>query len=88
MKNGLLLLLCGLLFVGACKKPGDGKTHPNPQLLAHFNFQPGSYWIYYDSVTGLEDSMYVYRNYIQGTNYEDYIEMVLNFEHGMKNIHI
>jgi len=79
MKNGLLLLLlCGLLLVGACRKPGDGKTHPDPRLLEHFNFKPGTYWIYYDSVSNTEDSLYVTRNDILSSSYSESVTITIN----------
>ena len=33
-----------------------------PELLAHYSYKPGTYWIYHDSISGRTDSIYVYKN--------------------------
>ncbi len=46
----------------ACKKQKSTFIPVNDSLQAVFNFQPGTYWIYEDAVTGLTDSFFVTGN--------------------------
>ncbi|PQJ11874.1 hypothetical protein CJD36_008755 [Flavipsychrobacter stenotrophus] len=64
MKNTfLVVLVCVIVFcITSCHKSYTTFSPIDPYLLAHYNFQPGTYWIYRDSVTGKEDSIIVYRN--------------------------
>jgi len=64
MKYAILLSTIFLLCFGACIKDRSGTIAttiipPNAQMLADYNFKPGSYWIFKDSVTGHTDSAYV-----------------------------
>ena len=71
----LLLMLC--LF--SCKKKASD-TKPQPQTPAvyvdeglknYFDYQVGSYWIFYDSVNNNIDSMFVYRTDTVSLNWHD-----------------
>jgi hypothetical protein len=58
------LLICLACSISACKKkqvPVEA-LDTNPEVKAHFNFQPGTYWIYWDSVSKRTDSFYVTSN--------------------------
>ena len=66
-QSGVLLyvfLFCVLFFAFACKKKSN-IISVDPGLKALWEFQPGSYWIYKDSITSKIDSMYVVSNYTQ-----------------------
>ena len=61
MKYFVFLLICSVILLPACKKSANG-----PQVItieqglrSNFGYQPGTYWIYKDSVTGQMDSAYV-----------------------------
>ncbi len=64
-----------LLLFTRCKKsdpyiaPNNNNnsdtTFPDKGLVANFNFKPGTYWIYRDSVSGRMDSFYVSDNTTQ-----------------------
>ena len=63
----------------------EPKTPISTDLLAHFSFQPGTYWIYRDSLNGRLDSFYIISNGIgiAITNYRAdngfyYCQMQLN----------
>ena len=69
-RSGVLfyvLILAGFILGGvlhSCKK--DNSVIPiDPRLKAGFNFQPGTYWIYRDSISGRIDSFFV-RNNVSG----------------------
>ncbi len=76
MRGIIFVLLLAILAIG-CKKK-DKIKYVSSENKARFNFQKGSYWIYKDSLTGKEDSFYVYQNTttIKYTNYE-YIEALV-----------
>lgn len=76
MRGIITVLLFAMLAIG-CKKK-DTIKYVSSENKARFNFQKGSYWIYKDSLTGKEDSFYVYQNTttIKYTNYE-YIEALV-----------
>ena len=70
-----LLILAGTIAstFNACKKPGSIPNYPvNDSLKAAFNFQPGTYWIYRDSISGEVDSFYVQTNYTNNNNNVSY----------------
>jgi hypothetical protein len=75
-KTALFFLIIITLF--ACKKkPDNNVIHINGALKAAFNFQPGTYWIYKDSLTGIMDSFFVTKNtYFTTTNYPYTIESI------------
>jgi hypothetical protein len=61
----VIALLTAALFGNCkCKKDPDPKPAepivPLEDLTAYSYFKKGTYWIYKDSTTGVEDSMYVY----------------------------
>lgn len=62
MKNLVYLsFYTSLLFTAACKREQDTKpTVPLADLTAYSYFKKGTYWIYKDSTSGVEDSVYVY----------------------------
>jgi hypothetical protein len=67
--NKSLLLLSGFLLgilVLACNKNRNNGSYviANASLTANFDFKPGSYWIYKDSISGQTDSAYVDSNYM------------------------
>jgi len=61
-----LFLLIQLMIVWGCRKHDDDGSWMKPPLLipdevkAYSLFQPGSYWVYIDSVSERVDSVYVY----------------------------
>lgn len=66
MKKASLLSLIILIFFTACKKdppvenPSTGSGYTPQDLTAYSYFKTGTYWIYKDSTSGVEDSVYVY----------------------------
>jgi|GEM_PF-799847 len=56
------ILYCIFCLATACKKDTDLNQPMNAQMKAGFNYKPGTYWIYKDSVTGVIDSAYVVSN--------------------------
>jgi hypothetical protein len=62
MKKSPLILLILLLIIctmAACSHSDPTIVYLNATLKQKYNFQKGSYWIYKDSLTGVEDSMVV-----------------------------
>ena len=60
MKNIICSLLIGLSMLSACQKRSTITNVPlDPAFKAAFNFLPGSYWIYKDSIIGQIDSVFV-----------------------------
>ncbi|NDC43290.1 MAG: hypothetical protein EBZ77_17370, partial [Chitinophagia bacterium] len=57
----LLLLTAGIgAAIQGCKDPcSKGIKHISDDLLSHYNYKTGTYWIYRDSATGTTDSVYV-----------------------------
>ena len=53
-----------LLLINACKKQGSGLPHKtiDADLKTAFDYLPGTYWIYRDSITGRVDSFAVRSN--------------------------
>lgn len=66
MNKIILCLLIVSILLPSCIKTSSGPTviHEtiNSDLLAHYNFKVGSYWVYKDSITGKKDSLYVISN--------------------------
>jgi hypothetical protein len=63
VKNKTLRVIAGLLAtvaVYSCTK--TPYTHINADIKAKFNYQPGSYWVYVDSLSGATDSFAVVSN--------------------------
>ena len=58
---GLLIALFFCAFA-ACKKPQNNPVYLNADFKSHFNYQQGTYWVMYDSVSGHTDSLYVEDN--------------------------
>jgi len=63
MKNLLISisLMSTMLFI-KCKKTGAVHETIDSFLTNHFNYKPGTYWIYIDSITGEQDSFVVNDN--------------------------
>jgi len=92
----VLLSVCGFSWLCSCDKSSSSyQNGPDPgnnslpiygvdtALLAHYNYKPGSFWVYKDSLTGRVDSFFV-SNYdsiaIGGTGtgyYRVYINITL-----------
>ena len=64
----LLTMLFWLLLTN-CDKTTNSTISGAPSLMSNFNFKPGTYWIYKDSITGEIDSYSVYGNQ---TTYQSY----------------
>lgn len=65
MKKYIYISLLIVLTFTACKKDPDTKEPSVPpythqDLTAYSYFKTGTYWIYKDSTSGVEDSVYVY----------------------------
>jgi len=65
MKNYLLigLVISMICFVPACKNPCKDPSWYYPPFqsqLKKYSFEPGSYWVYQDSASGIIDSQTVY----------------------------
>lgn len=56
--SAFIVSLVIISFCASCEK-GKKVIYDNiaPELLDNYNFKPGSYWIYRDSATGIEDSL-------------------------------
>ncbi len=65
MKNITLSLLTIILIFSACKKNNGTIVPVDAGLKSSFNYKPGSYWIYKDSLSGATDSVYVVANTIE-----------------------
>jgi hypothetical protein len=48
-----------LINLFSCSKNTIQPVYVNTQLKQYFNYLPGSYWIFYDSLNNKKDSMYV-----------------------------
>ena len=46
-----LLLVIILFCFSACKKNNNNNVPIDPTLKKYFSYKPGSYWVYYDSVS-------------------------------------
>lgn len=53
--------LCYITTLTACKKPETEYTYVSEQQKAYFDWNVGSYWVFYDSVAGRVDSLSVTR---------------------------
>jgi|SRR5690606_38092610 len=80
----LSCLICTItLYISSCSKLEKlPEVHVAEELMEYFNYQPGSYWVYYDSVNHVLDSIYVFRNYIYSSEEhgKNYIVRVINIE--------
>ena len=57
-----LLMMFFWLLLTNCDKTTNSTITVAPSLMSNFNFKPGTYWIYKDSLTGEIDSYSVYSN--------------------------
>lgn len=57
-----LYTLLLLIFLFSCKKENNRIDHINDDLRNHFSYQPGTYWVMYDSLRGETDSLYITSN--------------------------
>ena len=66
MKKVIFLSVLIVIFFTTCKKdpdtsePKPGSDYVHQDLTAYSFFKTGTYWIYKDSTSGVEDSVYVY----------------------------
>ena len=66
MKKMIFLSVLMVIFFTTCKKdpdttePEPGSDYVHQDLTAYSHFKTGTYWIYKDSTSGVEDSVYVY----------------------------
>jgi len=52
-----------LVILASCNKKGSQQNIPiDAAVLTNFNYKPGTYWIYRDSISGQVDSFYVTSN--------------------------
>jgi hypothetical protein len=58
---GFYILVILVVFAG-CKKNNTPHQTIDAHVLANYNYKPGTYWIYRDSISGNEDSFYVVSN--------------------------
>lgn len=58
----LILLTVFIFYGGSCTKKKSNLIPVTAEVLQHFYFKPGSYWVYKDSVSGGYDSFYVDNN--------------------------
>lgn len=56
-----VVCFCSLILYIGCSK---SETHfpVDPYLINNFNYKPGTYWVYKDSLSGVEDSFFVTKN--------------------------
>ncbi len=66
MKSANLAIFVPVIALASCGKPKLETNPVNPALKADFNYKPGTYWIYRDSISGMIDSFYVTSN-VAGT---------------------
>jgi hypothetical protein len=77
MRRYLVIIVALILAFCACKKQDNTKhVNVNADLKAAFNFLPGTYWIYRDSISGQIDSFFVRSNQdtyylVSGQSFED-----------------
>jgi len=62
--KGVFVLFLFLFVLNSCKKQLPHYSIDS-DVKAAFNYQPGTYWIYRDSITGRIDSFYVTQNVFQ-----------------------
>ena len=55
----LIIIFSCLSLLSCIKEKKKVYVPVDADLQAHYNFKPGSYWIYRDSATGIEDSFLV-----------------------------
>jgi len=70
MKKSLIAIgLFGImLFANCTKTPSATHILIDSFLVKNFNYKPGTYWVYKDSITGEEDSFYVHDNVSTSTS--------------------
>ena len=60
--KAILSILCAVVLFG-CTRSKSVSTPVNSDLIAAFNYKPGTYWIYRDSISGEIDSFFVTDNF-------------------------
>lgn len=63
MRNSIAFCLMLLSFF-SCKKDKKPVIDISDELRQYFNYQPGTYWVYYDSVSGVTDSLWVANTFL------------------------
>jgi hypothetical protein len=82
----LFIIVIGSLAGNACNKK-EPVISIDPRLKQYFSYQPGTYWVYYDSVKNVEDSFSLeykkteFIKDISGT-YEDETSHLFLYEQG------
>ena len=62
----LLLVLVALIFIISCEKPSDCTEHYfSDKYKAYIYSNPGSYWVFEDTILGIRDSMSLISQSIQ-----------------------
>jgi hypothetical protein len=61
MNKVAYFILLVIIALFGCKKKENHQTI-DADIIANFNYKPGTYWIYKDSLSGREDSFYVTSN--------------------------
>ena len=59
--KAILSILCAVVLFG-CTRSKSVNTPVNSDLIASFNYKPGTYWLYRDSISGEIDSFFVRSN--------------------------
>jgi hypothetical protein len=77
--RALSLLLTFFVLLG-CNKSKLEKVPVNEDLKAAFNYKPGTYWIYKDSISGQIDSFRVI------SNYDAYNDITTSVKQSIENI--
>jgi len=62
-KAAFLVAIICMMTMHSCKKNNNPVVNVNAALKAAFNYMPGTYWIYKDSISGRVDSFFVTRQY-------------------------
>lgn len=68
-----ILTVIIIFFLGSCKK-NTPHYSISDEVKKYFDYHEGSYWVYKEDLTGLEDSTYVY-SYAHVNNNEDFSGM-------------
>jgi len=58
-KSRIFVIIICMMTMYSCKKNNNPVINVNTALKAAFNYMPGTYWIYKDSISGRIDSFFV-----------------------------
>lgn len=59
MNTRLLIMFCMVLLLLSCRRTKRINVSLNKRMAEAFSFQPGTWWVYKDSATGVRDSVVV-----------------------------